>query len=274
MRETWMKLAVGDLKADFLDRWTDEKGNFSGEYTESLSYTRLTFDLVLGALYQSYRSGIDKEAIYHPTIKLMGQWMAESVTPRDARVLNWRHDPPVGHVYKFDMLPSLFAMLAFMWKDRDPEFAGHMRWMQLQQGNQQVQAVGGFIPSFAGYRELFMANRIEPKTPKYASRHWNEASVILRSHYDHELENMLYMIAGKGHSHYDKDSGSITLWGKGEIIADDFGYYGYAPGEDHNLLDTPVADPALLMSVSEFQPANWPTTFGGKNATGRGGSIT
>ena len=94
-----------------------------------------------------------------------------------------------------------------------------------EQGNSQVQSVGGFIPSFAGYRRLFMGSDVQPIAPSYVSRHWNESSVILRNHYGHQLENMLYMIAGRGHSHYDKDSGSVTLWGKGEIIADDFGYY-------------------------------------------------
>jgi|GEM_PF-1062363 len=252
MQKQWMQRAVNDLKNDFLNRWSDEDGNWIGTHTESFSYTRLTFDLVLGALYQSYRSGVDAESLFHPTIKQMGEWFAHVNTPRDARILNWRHDPPVGHVYKFDLLPSQFALFAFMWKDRDPEFAAHMKWMQLEQGNKQVQSVGGFSPSFAGYRELFMANNVTPKAPHYESRHWEESSVILRNHYDHELESMLYLIAGRGHTHYDRDSGSITLWGKGEVIADDFGYYAYAPGEDHNMLDTPVAPPAKLMSIVDF----------------------
>jgi len=252
MQEQWMRRAVKDLRETFLDRWLDKDGNWIGTYTESFSYTRLIFDLVLGALYRSYSSGVDTEAIFHPAVKAMGQWFAEVATPRDARILNWRHDPPVGHVYKFDVLPSQFAMLAFMWKEHDPEFAAHMKWMQLEQGNKQVQAVGGFLPSFAGYRELFMANTVKPKAPRYESRHWKESSVILRNHYGHTLENMLYLIAGKGHSHYDQDSGSITLWGKGEIIADDFGYYGYAPGEDHNMIDSPAAPPAHLMRVARF----------------------
>jgi hypothetical protein len=256
MRTEWMKDGVGGLRAMFLDKWSDGNGQWHGASTESLSYTRLTFDLVLGALYQSYASGVDPEAIYHPTIRLMGQWYGEVATPRDARIMNWRHDPPVGHVYRFDMLPSQFALLAFMWKERDPGFAANMKWMQLQQGNQQVNSVGGFIPSFAGYRKLFMANDVEPKAPRYESRHWKESSVILRSHFNHELENMLYMIAGRGHSHYDQDSGSVTIWGKGEIIADDFGYYGYAPGSDHSMIDSPAANPARLMSISDFQTSD------------------
>jgi len=252
MQAEWLGESVRDLRVSFLDKWLDKDGRWDGRYAESLTYTRLTFDIVLGALYRSYSSGVGKEALFHPAIKRVGQWYAESATPRDSRILNWRHLPPVGHVYKFDVAPALHAMLAFMWKDRDPEFAAHMKWMQLQQGNTRFQATGGFVPSFAGYRKLFMANTVVPKAPHYESRVWPETSVILRNHYGDPLENMLYMIAGEGHSHYDRDSGSITLWGKGEIIADDFGYYGYAPAEDHSMIDSPVAPPEELMRIVAF----------------------
>jgi hypothetical protein len=47
------------------------------------------------------------------------------------------------------------------------------------------------------------------------------------------------MIAGANHQHYDYDSGSITLWGKGRRIADDFGYTGRAPMSDHSMVDSP-----------------------------------
>ncbi len=254
-QRTWMRDAVDNLKTMFFDSWSDEDGNWIGSNMESLMYTRLSFDIVLGALYRSFITGAAsaEETILHPTVKQMGRWYAESNTPPDARIKGWRHPPPVGHVYKFEVCPSLYALLAVMWRDQDPEFAAEMKWMQLQQGNSVVNSVGGFLPSFAGFRELFMANDIEPKAPDYDSSHWKGASVILRNHYGHELENMLYMIAGEGHTHYDKDSGSITLWGKGEIIADDFGYYGYAPGEDHNMLESLVAPADRLMHISSMK---------------------
>ncbi|MFW6039042.1 MAG: hypothetical protein ACOC9P_01030 [bacterium] len=253
MQATWMERGAGSLRKMFLEKWTDEHGDWIGTRVESIHYSRLTLDILLAVLYQAHASGIEPGAIYHPTMRKMGQWYAGVATPRDERILDWRHDPPVGHVYRFETLSSQFGIFAFLWKDHDPEFAAHMKWMQLQQGNQQVNSVGGFLPSFAGYRKLFMANDVEPKAPSYTSQHWKESSVILRSHYNDELENMLYMIAGRGHSHYDRDSGSITLWGKGEIIADDFGYYGYAPGEDHNMLESLAAPAAQLMHVSDFQ---------------------
>lgn len=252
MRTAWLTTAVADLRREFLDHWVDAQGHYNGSRIESLTYSRLTFDLVLGAVYRVYRSGADPEAIFHPAIKQFGLWHANTSTPRDERLLGWRHDPPVGNNYNFDLSPALYAMLAFMWKDRDPEFAGQMKWMQMEQGNKQVQAIGGFTPSFAGYRKLFMANEVPAVTPNFVSNVWNETSVILRSHYNDELENMLYLIAGNGHSHYDQDSGSVTLFGKGQIIADDFGYYSYAPPTDHNMIDSPMAPGSHLMKIDKF----------------------
>jgi hypothetical protein len=252
MQAEWQRSSAEYMKKNFLDRWTDKDGAYDGGHIESLHYASITYEIVLMSLYSAYATGVDKEAIFHPAIKHLGQWYAESATPRDSRILNWRHMPPVGHVYKFEVYPSIHAILAFMWKDKDPEFAAHMKWMQLQQGNTREQTTGGFLPTFAGYRKLFMANDVTGKAPAYTSRHWKNTSVILRSHYNDPLENMLYLIAGQGHSHYDMDSGSITLWGKGEIIADDFGLYGHAPGADHNMLESAAAPPLEKMYVTAF----------------------
>lgn len=252
LRKEWMTNAVADLRREFLDHWIDADGKYNGSHIEALTYSRLTFDLVLGAIYRLYRSGADPDAIFHPAIKQFGLWHANTSTPRDERLLGWRHDPPVGNNYNFDLSPGLYAILAFMWRERDPEFAGNMKWMQMQQGNTVFQAIGGFTPAFAGYRKLFMANNIKPIAPHYVSNVWNETSVILRSHYNDELENMLYVIAGTGHSHYDQDSGSVTMFGKGQIISDDFGYYSYAPPTDASMIDSPLAPGSSLMQVDKF----------------------
>lgn len=47
-------------------------------------------------------------------------------------------------------------------------------------------------------------------------------------------------------------SGSITIWGKGRIIADDFGYQGYMPGDDHSMLVSPIAPDSAIMNVDTF----------------------
>lgn len=63
---------------------------------------------------------------------------------------------------------------------------------------------------------------------------------------------MLHLIAGQNHDHYDKDSGSITIWGKGRIIADDFGYQGHMPGDDHSMLASPTAPDGSTMTVESL----------------------
>jgi hypothetical protein len=39
------------------------------------------------------------------------------------------------------------------------------------------------------------------------------------------------------HQHYDYDEGSFILWGKGQPLCEDFGYYGRAAASDHSRAD-------------------------------------
>jgi len=110
--------------------------------------------------------------------------------------------------------------------------------------------IGGFFPTLAGYRALLLDPTIPERVPAYGSELFPKTGVILRSGFPTDRETQLYMIAGSNHAHYDNDSGSITLWGKGRIVADDFGYYGYAPAEDHSMVESPVAQG--VMHVREF----------------------
>jgi hypothetical protein len=73
------------------------------------------------------------------------------------------------------------------------------------------------------------------------------------------------MILGSNHDHYDRDSGSITFWGKGRVLADDFGYYGCAPAEDHNLLLSPTISYFGTMHVENFQTSSPADYVRGKN---------
>src|SRR5204862_2463066 len=95
---------------------------------------------------------------------------------------------------------------------------------------------------------------IVAKAPAYGSELFPETGVVLRNKYPSERETMLYLIAGSHYQHYDFDSGSITLWGKGRIMADEFGYYGRAPVEDHSMVETGLSD-GLNMRVKEFAPS-------------------
>ena len=63
------------------------------------------------------------------------------------------------------------------------------------------------------------------------------------------------MIAGPNHAHYDDDSGSITLWGKGRIVADDFGYISLAPQSEHSLLMSPGLGGIMNINAFTTSPA-------------------
>ncbi|MEI7939652.1 MAG: hypothetical protein WCK27_23465 [Verrucomicrobiota bacterium] len=49
-------------------------------------------------------------------------------------------------------------------------------------------------------------------------------------------ETYLHCIQGRLHQHYDYDEGSFILWGKGQPLCEDFGYYGRATAADHSRL--------------------------------------
>src|ERR1051325_2547542 len=92
-----------------------------------------------------------------------------------------------------------------------------------------------------------------PETaPSYKSEWFPKTGVILRSGFPSPHETQLHMIAGSNHDHYDLDSGSITLWGKGRVLADDCGYSGQAPGTQHSMLMAADAPDSALMNVKTF----------------------
>jgi hypothetical protein len=60
---------------------------------------------------------------------------------------------------------------------------------------------------------------------------------VLRAHFPSDRETYLHYIQGRMHQHYDYDEGSFILWGKGQPLCEDFGYYGRAPAADHSRVD-------------------------------------
>jgi hypothetical protein len=247
----WMSSGLAYMR-EILDSWVDENGNLNGGEIESPSYAMYSFDTILGSFTVASNTGAN-DWISDPKIKTMAEYFAKISTPPDARVKNWRHNPPVGNTYKFE--PSgEFSLLAAIWKDKDPEFSAHMAWMQKEHGNQLISGVGGFFPAFHGYRKIYTRFNLQEKAPLYKSEIINETAAILRSNYATDRETMLYMIAGAGRSHYDNDSGSITIWGKKSIISDDFGYKGYMPPRFHSMIDSPASN--FNMKIMAFQTSD------------------
>src|SRR5262249_1230272 len=110
----------------------------------------------------------------------------------------------------------------------------------------------GFYPTLAGFRQLLIDPSIVAKPPAYGSELFTQTGMMLRSHFPSDRETQLYLIAGANHEHYDQDSGSFTLWGKGRLIANDFGYEGNMPADDHNMVVAPKAPGSEIMQVAEF----------------------
>ena len=246
MAQAWMDRAMAELKDNELDTWSDENGG----WLEAPHYAMVSYDYLLGCFLMARNAGFN-DYLYHPRMKKVIEWFAKIATPPDSRLQGWRHKPPIGNTYISEPC-GMFAIVAYLWKDKDPEFAAQMQWMWQQQGRYPWPGIGGFYPTFAGYRTLLQDPDLPAKEPRYGSELFPQTGVVLRNAYPSDRETYLHLIAGRNHDHYDRDSGSITVWGKGRIIADDFGYTGYGAGEDHSLLESAGAPSAALMQVTEF----------------------
>ena len=144
--------------------------------------------------------------------------------------------------------------------------------MHQQQGSDPLLMVGGFFPSLAGFSTLLADPSLTAAAPSYTSTLFGKTGVVLRNHYPSERESYLHFIAGENHSHYDMDSGSIVVWGKGRIVADDFGYEGGMPGDDHSMVTSPIARDSDLMRVNAFSTTATMDYVRGGRAAGRGKS--
>jgi hypothetical protein len=247
--ETWMQHAMEELKDKELDTWSDENGG----WLEAPHYAMVSYDYMLGCFLMAHNAGFN-DYLYDPRMKKVISWFAKTSTPPDSRLNGWRHKPPIGNTYFFEPCGE-FALVAALWKERDPEFASHMQWMFRQHGSYRYPGIGGFYPTLAGYRGLLEEQAdVEPVAPDYGSELFPKTGAVLRTGFPGERETMLHMIAGTNHAHYDRDSGSIYLWGKGRILADDFGYTGYGPGEDHSMLMGGGAPAGGVMKIKEFAP--------------------
>ena len=91
-----------------------------------------------------------------------------------------------------------------------------------EQGEFGEPGILSYYPGMMGYRRFFRNCGLKPKQPAWASAVYSETGVLLRNTVASDRETVLYMIAGRNHSHYFNDSGSITIWGKGrELCTED-----------------------------------------------------
>ncbi len=247
MAAKWVHRGLDELRQQ-LNGWSDAGGG----WLEAPQYAIVAYDYLLGAFLAAHNAGLGDD-LFAPRMKKVAEWLAKISTPPDPDLAGHRHLPPIGNTYVRSPTGE-FGLLASLWQERDPEFARTMQWMDLQQGSPPDPAIGGFLPMFAGVRSILRPRSVVPLAPAYGSELFAKTGVVLRAHFPSDRETQLYLIAGDNHQHYDQDSGSITLWGKGRLIADDFGYEGYMPAEDHSMVVAASAPGPSIMQVEAFTP--------------------
>jgi hypothetical protein len=245
--QTWIGNGMRELKNNQLDTWGDENGG----WLEAPHYAMTSYDHLLGSFIATRNAGIN-EYLYDPKMKKVIEWLAKISTPPDSLANGRRRLPPIGNTYMRE--PSgEFGTVAYLWRTRDPAFASEMQWMHRQQGSYVEPGVGGFAATLAGFRRLLADNALAEKAPAYRSEWFARTGVVMRSHFPSARETQLHLIAGTNHEHYDRDSGSYTLWGKGRVVANDFGFNGQAPGDDHNMVVAAGAPDHAVMRVTHFR---------------------
>ena len=243
----WVKAASDEL-LDQVNNWSDDNGG----WLEAPHYAMVSYDQYLGSFLMMRNAGFG-DYLYSKKMRKIIEWFAKTSTPPDSRIGGYRHKPPIGNTYLREPNGE-FGIVAYLWKDKDPDFAAQMQWMFHQNNSYGQPGIGGSYPALTGYRTMLLDPAIPEKIPAYGSELFPKTGVILRSGFPTDRETQLHMIQGDNHAHYDNDSGSITLWGKGRILADDFGYTGYGPTDDHNMVESPITGGGPLY-VQTFQPS-------------------
>ncbi|OPZ85039.1 MAG: hypothetical protein BWY76_01588 [bacterium ADurb.Bin429] len=233
LAKAWARDAMEELKAQ-INGWSDANGG----WLEAPHYAMVSYDQILGAFVMAKNAGFNNY-LDEPKLKTVINWFSKISTPPDSRIGGFRHLPPAGNTYLQEPTGE-FGIVAFLFRDKDPAFAAQMQWMHRQHKSFPYPGIGGGYPAFAGYRALMIDPAIPEKAPSWGSEFFPETGVMLRTGFPHPRETQLYMIGGTNHAHYDDDSGGITIYGKGRILADDFGYYNPAR-EDHSMITSPLS---------------------------------
>ena len=124
-----------------------------------------------------------------------------------------------------------------MWRTTDPAFSRQMQWVWKAHGTPLTPGIGGAYPGMQGYTLATLDEKLPAAPPRWSSELFPDAGAVFRAHFPGECETYLHYIQGPMHQHYDYDEGSFVLWGKGQPLCEDFGYYGRAPAADHSRVD-------------------------------------
>lgn len=231
----WASEGMTALKEQ-LDSWSDDNGG----WLEAPHYAMVSYDQILALLVMGHNAGFNDWLYTDPKVKTVIRWFAQIDVPPDSRIGGFRHRPALGNTYMNEPNGE-YGLLAYLFREKDPQFSAEMQWQYRQNNMYGAPGIGGFFPAFAGYRKLLTDPALPATAPKYGSVNFPKTGVVLRDSYPSTRETYLHMIHGANHAHYDDDSGSIILYGKGRVLSDEFGYYGCTPQEDHSMLESPQA---------------------------------
>jgi hypothetical protein len=251
--KAWFDGALAELKQELAD-WVDPQGGMA----ETPHYSMVVFDQWLGGFTIARNAGAaDAGGLFDPRMRKAIEWFGNISTPR-APAGGFRRLPTVGHTYANER-SSEFGVMACLWREKDPAFAGEMEWMHREHGSAPEPGILSYYPAFMGYRSFFRDSGVEPRKPAWGSRAYQETGVLLRNTIGSDRETTLYMIAGRFHSHYFNDSGSITIWGKGSELCDEDDYQkarNPVSREGHSMIDKPATyNEERVMELQEFSAA-------------------
>jgi len=251
MAKPWFDAALKALKQE-LDDWTDPQGGM----VEAPHYSMVIFDQWVGAFLIARNAGApDAGHLFDPKLRQACEWFANISTPRDARNGMLRRLPSLGHTYANERTGA-FGLMAYLWRTQDPAFAARMQWLHQEHGSFGEPGILSYYPAMMGYRRFLTDGSIQPTVPSWSSACYPETGVQLRNASGSDRETTLYLIAGRNHSHYFNDSGSITLWGKGRELCDEDSYQ-FPRGQDsrsvHSMPDKPATfNEERVMAIEEF----------------------
>lgn len=243
----WAERGLSELRRELM-AWSDEDGG----WLEAPHYAMVSYDFILGGFTMAANAGFG-EYVYDERMRKVAEWFAGISTPRDSRTGGDRHQPPIGNTYHGEPT-GVYGLLAGIWKERDPAFAGRMQTLYGENGSFGGLGIGWNFPAMLGYRFLFSAHGVTPQPAAYGSAWFRQTGVVLRNTMQSDRETYLHMIAGSNHDHYDYDSGSIILYGKGRVLADDWGYIGRHGDKWHSMLTSAAAGGGGIMTVEAFAP--------------------
>jgi len=228
----WADLAIQQMALQ-LNEWAGAQGG----WIEAPHYATVALDSIFALSLALGRSGFaSREWLYDPKLKGAMRWIAHISTPRDPILAGQRHMPAIGNTYLGERT-SIPGWAAFIWKERDPAFSREMQWAWAEQGYFPRPGIGGFYPGVFGYTRFILDPALPLQAPQWGSELFPDAGAVFRAHFPGSAETYMHYIQGPLHQHYDYDEGSFILWGQGQPLVEEFGYYGRAPAEEHSRVD-------------------------------------